>query len=294
MKLFFALTAAAMVFSTAGVPAVRTVSAADSDSKTSGIPESARLVPELKSDTADFRATGNLLYVIPRGPSARRTVRMPRIANSVVAMTRPTRDAQPINLKPDLTEWLLEPVSGAPDFDEREIIFLELDGPLRLMTDDLTDRADEQGIIHLPASHAITEGEKLRFEPQSHKNTVGYWTNEKDTARWRFQVTKPGRYELDILQGCGLGHGGSEVHFEIGRQTLPMIVQETGHFQNFVWRTIGAVDLTETENATLKIVPRKKAAAAVMDVREVRLVPVGVERAFEPQLADPKALPPVE
>jgi hypothetical protein len=54
-----------------------------------------------------------------------------------------------------------------------------------------------------------------------------------------------------------------------------MIVEDTGHFQNFKARTIGTVKFEQPGRYTLTVRPRTKAKAAVMDLRQVTLKPVG-------------------
>jgi hypothetical protein len=50
-------------------------------------------------------------------------------------------------------------------------------------------------------------------------------------------------------------------------------VIDTGHFQQFIQRTIGTVDLPAGKQ-TLAVRPRSKPGAAVMDLRRVVLRPV--------------------
>jgi len=130
------------------------------------------------------------------------------------------------------------------------------------------------GIVILPARTAEVHGVMLRFEPLPHKNTLGYWVRADDWASWEFQLSKPGSFRLEILQGCGNGSGGSEVDFLVAGQPFPVTVQETGGFQNFVRREIGTVKFDQAARFTLTVKPRKKPGLAVMDLREVRLVPV--------------------
>jgi hypothetical protein len=137
--------------------------------------------------------------------------------------------------------------------------------------------ASANGLITLPAHHAVTHGERLPYEPQPHKNTVGYWTEVKDWCQWHFAVEHAARYEVQILQGCGKGQGGSEVAVQIGEQELLFTVEETGHFQNFKRRTIGTVKLAAGTNQTVAVRPRTKAANAIMDVRQIQLVPLKPE-----------------
>jgi hypothetical protein len=130
-----------------------------------------------------------------------------------------------------------------------------------------------EGLIVLPASAAMPHGEKLRYEPEPHKNTLGYWTNPSDWASWQFDVKHAGTYELRILQGAGKGCGDAAVDVVVGDQKVTFKTLETGHFQNFVPRPIGTVKLEEGHH-TLELRPREKKGVAVMDVRRLTLVRV--------------------
>jgi arylsulfatase A len=130
------------------------------------------------------------------------------------------------------------------------------------------------GRILLHARDVTVHGTTVRYEPQPHKNTVGYWTKAEDWVSWEFAVQEPGTFEVEVLQGCGTGSGGSEVQFSIADQTLPMVVQDTGGFQNFVERRIGRVTLKDEGRYTLSVKPQRKPGLAVMDLRSITLQPV--------------------
>ena len=103
------------------------------------------------------------------------------------------------------------------------------------------------------------------------KRTIGFWVNVGDWVSWDFKVGKAGKYEVEVLQGCG--GGGSEVAVEVAGQSCRFTVENTGHFQQFILRTIGVVELPEGE-ATLAVKPQTKKGGAVMDLRQVTLRPV--------------------
>lgn len=129
------------------------------------------------------------------------------------------------------------------------------------------------GSVLLHSRDATVHGTMLRYEPKPEKNTLGYWVNVTDHATWDFELHRPGRYTVEVLQGCGAGQGGSEAAVIVGDQTLNFTVQDTGHFQDFVPREIGVVQFKRPGRHTLKLTPLSKAAKAVMDVRQVRLIP---------------------
>ncbi|MFM7073766.1 MAG: sulfatase-like hydrolase/transferase [Planctomycetota bacterium] len=129
-----------------------------------------------------------------------------------------------------------------------------------------------QGDIRLHAKDARVHAETMRYEPQPNKNVLGFWVKQTDWADWEFTVDKPGRYEVEIQQGCGAGSGGAEVAIEVGGQTLMFTVQDTGHFQHMILKVVGTVELPAGRH-TLAVKPRTKPGVAVMDVRRVVLRP---------------------
>jgi hypothetical protein len=142
----------------------------------------------------------------------------------------------------------------------------------------------DQIILH--ARDATTHSVMMRYEPATNKNCLGYWTNPNDTASWTFEVTKPGVYEIELWQGCGKGQGGSTVAVRVDdpRQTAAssasavlrettFVVEDTGHFQNFAPRNLGAVTFSQKGKYVLSVRPENKKAAAVMDIRQIVLKP---------------------
>jgi hypothetical protein len=258
------------------------------------LPATAKTVSELKLPNLEFLRDKNLLYiVVPDDQPLPATIQLPRLANVVKSIRWISEDKATMQIKPEPTQWSID-LSQPPETDGRTIV-MELDCPVELFHENVAARPDkDSGIILLPAKFAATHGNKLRFEPQPHKNTVGYWSDEHDTASWSFQCYEPGAYEIDILQGCGKGHGGSTVTLSIADQSIDFVVEETGHFQNFIWRTLGSVSLkncSPNETSSLRLTPQTRPGGAVMDVRAIRLCPVGSIRSFEPELADPLLLP---
>ena len=145
--------------------------------------------------------------------------------------------------------------------------------PLLLAACGTTPRgAAEPATIELHARDAVVHGQQLRYEPQPHKNTLGYWTNPADWAQWHVPIERPGTYEVHVLQGCGAGQGSSRVRVSLGDQSLTFTVQDTGHFQNFVWRNIGKIEVPKPGRYSLEVRPETLAARAVMDLRQVNLV----------------------
>lgn len=218
---------------------------------------------ELKPESVEFHVTSAQDHTL---------LEVPRFQNPVTQVfLKSDPEQQPLRLKPGVATWQIT----LPDQARGSVVVvMKTVGPPRLTGKPMIYSPDERGEVILPAHGAIVHGEKLRYEPQPHKNTVGYWQNEKDWCEWKLSLAKPMSYRVYILQGCGKGHGGSMVNVIAGDRRLEFEVEDTGHFQNFRERLIGTLEFGSSKNQSIKLVPVSKAKGAVMDVRQLRLVPV--------------------
>jgi hypothetical protein len=156
---------------------------------------------------------------------------------------------------------------GEPGFEVQEVAFVPApEGPAPVQAAD--------GSIVLEASSATTWAENMRYEPKSEKNCLGFWTSEDDFAEWDFEVTKPGRYKVTVVHGCGTGNEGSEVAVKVGGQEFKFTVKDTGGFQKWSEESVGEVDIKAPGKMRLVIDPVSKAKSAVLDVSKVVLKPV--------------------
>jgi hypothetical protein len=143
----------------------------------------------------------------------------------------------------------------------------------------------DDGVVTLHGRDATVLGTTLRYEPAEKKQTLGYWTRPTDAATWSFTLARPGTFDVEVLQGCGPGQGGSVMTVAVDpahdpTQTehppkpLEFIVEATGGFQDFRPRIIGRVGPLPAGQHTLRIAPKQIAKQAACDIRQVRLVPV--------------------
>ena len=261
--------------------------------------------PLPNSADAPCRVEGNTLHIELTAAPAEAVLTFPRLNNVVLDVSwAPTADA---------------PASPAAPLDQHRYLEPPLPDPARLLTltqtpelwtirlaDTLTYPATitvrcatpplhapqghtctaaADGTLTLPAQHALVRGEKLQFEPLPHKNTVGYWVNPADVAWWQLSTSTSTSWDVHVLQGCGGGQGGSRVQFAVGDQALEHTVVETGHFQNFRWHHLGTLDLPVGDHR-LEVSCLEKAHNAVMDIRQIRLIPQATAAAPSRSLHD--------
>lgn len=239
------------------------------------IPADAQQVEHPAIGGGSLHRLENRLFVVPDEPTDVGSVTIPRIYGSLrtVHWIGETEGSS-LSLRPEPDEWTVawEDVPA-----ETEAIVLGFDQKPKLPSELEPVTAAGDGSIMLHAYQARTEGEKLRYEPQPFKNTVGYWTVPTDRVLWQLHVDASGEFNVGILQGCGAGQGGSRAILRLQQEgettaTLEFKVLETGHFQNFQWRHLGKLSVSEPGNYSLTITPTEIAQAALMDVRAVHLV----------------------
>ncbi|MCA9058409.1 MAG: hypothetical protein KDA96_26220 [Planctomycetaceae bacterium] len=233
-----------------------------------------RQLPALSGDTVTVNGNGRTVWLHPTDAGLQqKQMVIPRLCAPIRSIRWTSESDAEIRFTPELTTWAFS-WQEAP---ANPVIQVMLDGDPVLLQDQSVVTPDGDGSVMLHAHQATTTGEKLRFEPQWYKNTVGYWTVASDYASWKFAVDQPGTFSVALLQGCGKGQGGSDgvvslfqgddCKAEVSFQAL-----ETGHFQNFRWNHLGHVTIAQAGQYELRITPRKIARNAMFDVRMVHLV----------------------
>ena len=233
-------------------------------------------IEALDSQGVLAKRDGNLIY-LQVDQDVKSPIVIPRLAAPLRSMHWQGSDADHgLTLKPDQATWQI-------NWDQRPqgstMLVLEFDAAPLLPSEIKPTTASGDGSFYLPAHLAQTTGEKIRYEPQPNKNTVGYWVGKEDASTWTFKLDKPGRYSVAILQGCGKGQGGSKARLSVmqfqrhvANHELRFEVVETGHFQNFRWVHVGEIELEIIDNYELTILPGEIAKAALMDIRAIHLI----------------------
>jgi hypothetical protein len=222
-----------------------------------------------------MEATAVLLKLTVTKLPENRTISIPRLNNRMKMLRLSGRNpgASRLTFKPQITTWEITFQKDSPT-GATPIVFFHALEKIELATNPHIVKQSKDGSVTLPAHHVITHGKLLRYEPQPHKNTMGYWANADDWAEWHVGISQPTEFEVEVLQGCGKGQGGSTVEIEIAGSKVEFKIEDTGHFQNFKPRKIGTVRVAKSGEFQLKIRAIKKAKNAVCDIRQIRLLPV--------------------
>ncbi len=239
------------------------------------IPPQAKTWSEVSTESVAVHSEGNRVWLTPKAnalESGEATIT--RLAAPIRSIQWLNAPEQTIKFWPEQDEWVFSWKEEPPAPAVIEVVF---DRTPVLPSDSPAAEPAGDGSIMLHAYQASTFGEKLRFEPQWYKNTVGYWTVPTDYATWDLHVGEPGTYSVALLQGCGKGQGGSDAMLSVRQgddvtTQLPFKTVETGHFQNFRWNHLGLIEIDESGEYELRIAPERIANKALFDVRMIHLV----------------------
>ena len=210
-------------------------------------------------------------WVVPIAKSGKTLI--PRVCASLRASYIEGNPDKPVIVNPEIEYWEIR-FKGKP---ANANVVLEFDSyPATPEEAKPTEQAGD-GTLTLRCSQGRTVGEKLRFEPQPHKNTIGYWAVAEDSVSWPVKISKPGRFNVALLQGASSKGGGvARISVLAGKNVVDSIehkVEVAGHFQNFVWKHSDSITITEPGDYYLRIEAVEKPNVALMDVRQVHLSP---------------------
>lgn len=239
------------------------------------LPQDAQRAESFSSSGVVVFERGTTLWLQLKAEAiAERRAILPRLCAPIRSWRwRNDSDAE-LKFVPEPTNWVF---SWKQPVAEGSVIEVEFDSVPKLPQDCPAATSVGDGSVLLHASQAATFGEKLRYEPQWFKNTVGYWTVPTDYAAWDLQIDQPGQFTVAILQGCGTGQGGSDAALTLRQgdgvtAELPFQTVDTGHFQNFRWLHLGTITVEDSGTYQLRIIPVRIAKAALCDIRMVHLV----------------------
>ncbi|MEX2232870.1 MAG: neutral/alkaline non-lysosomal ceramidase N-terminal domain-containing protein [Cyclobacteriaceae bacterium] len=125
--------------------------------------------------------------------------------------------------------------------------------------------------LHLRAEMARSVGPKIQYMPEW--KAFG-WFTEADRVEWDVQVKEKGKYDVYVEWSVSDAEAGKPFVLEAGKQKLNGTVGQTGSWFTYKTEKIGRIQLPAGNH---KVVFRPGSATkkgALMDLREVKLIPV--------------------
>jgi len=131
----------------------------------------------------------------------------------------------------------------------------------------------DNGVVRLPASVASVFGPTLIVE--EHFRNLGNWLDETDHAAWTIVLPKSDAqtsFAVEFDFACHRSSAGNQLVLSVAGQTLEGRVPSTNRWDRYSTWKLGTVTLPPGASR-LVVFTRSKPVQALIDVREIRLIP---------------------
>jgi hypothetical protein len=169
---------------------------------------------------------------------------------------------------------------AAKDLTESVVNYLQGHGPVaqEKTTDTVNDpqvvRPGSDGIFRLRASVGRAIGPEIKYMPEW---MAFGWFTAADLVEWDIEGIKKGIYDVYLEWSVSDEEAGKPFVLQSGNQQLKGNVGKTGSWETFKTEKIGTIRLASDRQKIVFKPAVKFEKGALLDLREIRLVPVKSE-----------------
>lgn len=172
-------------------------------------------------------------------------------------------------LTPEGLEITIPAALDAPD-PVASVIKLELEG--LAVVEEMAVRPTQDGLFLLGPLDATLSPFGPKVEERAGGVSLGHWTNQAASASWTIRADKPGTFRVELLGSSQ--RSGHEVLVEVHDQRLTGPVPRTDSWDSYVVFSPGEVTLAQPGAVTVRVSAGSLFSKALMNLRQVRLVPI--------------------
>jgi alpha-L-fucosidase len=130
--------------------------------------------------------------------------------------------------------------------------------------------SDATGRILLPASEAEIHGDSPQYEQGGGKDQIGYWGNPADFVSWNIEVSKAGKYIVQVTYSCAAP--GSAFTLETSAKKLDGVSKSTGSWSAYTTATLGEMALFAGKQ-TINFKPNTEPTWKSIGLKSIQLEP---------------------
>jgi hypothetical protein len=130
--------------------------------------------------------------------------------------------------------------------------------------------ADGSLVLQIPFAQVTGE---LSYHGGRHPGLVN-WKRVDETAAWKFEIERPGRYAVELDCACNSADAGSVVRIELAGAALQATIPDTGGVSTFKTVRAGEVDVPSAGWFVLQVTTVTIVHQSVMNLRGVKLAPI--------------------
>ena len=134
--------------------------------------------------------------------------------------------------------------------------------------------AGEKGSYDFTYLHAITHGNAVTRFNRKGGFHISKWEGPEDYVEWIADITKPGKFRLNIFYSANREWEGKAYEIFINSERFEKDVISTGDWFEFQEFPVGYIELPETGKISIKIRPKSASDSNLMYLRSLTLIPV--------------------
>jgi alpha-L-fucosidase len=198
---------------------------------------------------------------------------VPMLGKVARAYLLATRES-PLGVEQTSQSVVIQLPPSPPDVVD-SVVVAEIEGDVKpAMIDTMTIVAqDRDGSVTLRANDAEIDGETARIESSGLNANIGFWTNPRDTVRWKAKIIRPGAFRVEAVQACETGTAGTAYAVRVDGQEVAGTVIATGDWRTYKTVTLGTIKIERPGTVTIRVIPKVPKGYAVMNLRAVELRP---------------------
>ncbi len=199
-------------------------------------------------------------------------LRVPGLKNLVTNAALLADTAVPLTFDRDGNDVVVSVPKKRPNRNDT-VIVLDIQGPVDVDNSAAMIPAPPPDSIALNATDAsLTAG--VALEHKDGQKYLGKWIGTPGTATWVVENPEPGTYRVELLMGCEPGSEGNQFTLTCGATKLRGTVPATTAWRDFVLMYAGTVKIEKPSNTAVFITPAPGLKGALMNLKQVRLVPM--------------------
>jgi arylsulfatase A-like enzyme len=130
---------------------------------------------------------------------------------------------------------------------------------------------EDENPVEIDLTWGEPRGQKVKPQYRHYnRDFVGDWSVPGDAIEWKIEVTRAGRYEVELTYGCEPSDAGGKFRITCGKASLEGTTQAGGGTGVYVRRTAGIVDLARGQDVlTMQAVSIP--GRSLMELHKIRL-----------------------
>ncbi len=140
---------------------------------------------------------------------------------------------------------------------------------------------DPAQTTHLLPDFAKLSGGRLEYvfhnvwhDPKERGYHLDNWHDLDATASWDIRTIRSGQYEVYMKYGAPAGCEVNAFEISVGDNIIRQNVANTGGWFEYRSFSVGTISLDKDDNLEINIKPSKLGGCALMNLKEIKLVPI--------------------